>query len=88
MNEKSYSDTKIEEIIDQYGGSRFQFAIFAYILDVGILKLKTYTEEQILAIKGRGLLSDEMVQGVARCAAGISKQCGTYGVLEYISKYF
>lgn len=52
MKKKPYYDTKIGKIIDQYGDSRFQFAIFTYILNHGISKLKTYTEEQILNIKG------------------------------------
>ena len=57
MEKKPYYETRIGKIIDQYGDSRFQFAILSCILDEGILKLKAYTEEEILAIKGKGSLT-------------------------------
>lgn len=87
MKKKPYYDTKIGKIIDQYGDSRFQFTMFTYILNHGISKLKTYTEEQILTIKGENVLPDDLVQGVVRCAVEISKQCGIYEILRYIKEY-
>lgn len=79
-----YYETKIGKIIEQEFDTRVENAIFSYIMDKGIERIKQITDEDITGIKGNGLFSAEFNQSLVRCARRICTECEWIEIVQYI----
>ena len=73
---------KMKEILSRSGSAEMQ--IIYYILDKGIEKLLTITEDDIKTIHGHGTMTEAFCQSIVRTAVKIANECETYEILEYI----
>lgn len=73
---------KMKEILSRSGSAEMQ--IIYYILDKGIEKLLTITEDDIKTIHGHGTMTEAFCQSIVRTAVQIANECATYEILEYI----
>lgn len=73
---------KMKEILSRSGSAEMQ--IIYYILDKGIEKLLTITEDDIKTIHGHGTMTEAFCQSIVRTAVQIANECETYEILEYI----
>lgn len=71
----NYYDTKIGKIIEEEFDSRVGNAIVSYIMDKGMENIKEITDEQIKKLEGNGLMTQEFVQSLVRCARRICREC-------------
>lgn len=79
-----YHETKIGKIIEQEFDVRIENAVFSYIMDKGIERIKQITDEDIVAIEGDGLFTAEFNQSLVRCARRICTECEWVEIIEYI----
>lgn len=79
-----YYETKIGKIIEQEFDSRVENAVFSYIMDKGIERIKRITDEDIAGIEGNGLFSAEFSQSIVRCARRICTECEWIEIIEHI----
>lgn len=79
-----YHETKIGKIIEQEFDARIENAVFSYIMDKGIERIKQITDEDIVAIEGDGLFTAEFSQSLVRCARRICTECEWIEIIEYI----
>lgn len=79
-----YYETKIGKIIEQEFDPRVENAVFSYIMDKGIERIKSITDEDIAGIEGNGLFSAEFNQNLVRCARRICTECEWIEIIEYI----
>lgn len=79
-----YHETKIGKIIEQEFDARIENAVFSYIMDKGIERIKQITDEDIVAIEGDGLFTAEFNQSLVRCARRICTECEWVEIIEYI----
>lgn len=79
-----YYETKIGKIIEQEFDSRVENAVFSYIMDKGIERIKRITDEDIAGIEGNGLFSARFGQCLVRCARRICTECEWIEIIEYI----
>lgn len=79
-----YYETKIGKIIEQEFDPRVENAVFSYIMDKGIDRIKQITDEDIVAIEGNGLFTAEFNQNLVRCARHICTECEWIEIIEYI----
>lgn len=84
---KNYTETKIGRIIEEEFNSRMENAVFGYIFDVGVNKLKKITEEDILKVEGNALMTADFTQALVRCAVRIVKECSYAEIIKYIRIY-
>lgn len=69
-----YYETKIGKIIEQEFDTRVESAVFIYIMDKGIERIKRITDEDIAGIEGDGL-DDEEVENEIQLYAVVNKEC-------------
>lgn len=79
-----YYETKIGKIIEQEFDSRVENAVFSYIMDKGIERIKRITDEDIAGIEGNGLFTAKFDQSLVRCARRICTECEWIEIIEYI----
>ena len=79
-----YHETKIGKIIEQEFDARIENAVFSYIMDKGIERIKQITDEDIVTIEGDGLFTAEFNQSLVRCARRICTECEWVEIIEYI----
>lgn len=79
-----YYETKIGKIIEQEFDPRVENAVFRYIMDKGIERIKQITDEDIAGIEGNGLFTAEFSQNIVRCARRICTECKWIEIIEYI----
>lgn len=79
-----YYETKIGKIIEQEFNPRVENAVFSYIMDNGIKRIKRITDEDIAGIEGNGLFTAEFSQSLVRCARRICIECEWIEIIEYI----
>ena len=79
-----YYDTKIEKIIDEEFDSRVGNMVFTYLMDKGIENIKEITDEQIEKMEGNGLMTQQFVQSLVRCARRICNECEWIEIIEFI----
>ena len=79
-----YYETKIGKIIEQEFDSRVENAVFSYIMDKGIERIKRITDEDIASIEGNGLFAVGFSQSLVRCARRICTECEWIEIIEYI----
>ena len=68
-------ENKVKQIIREEFDERVSMMVVQYILDKGTENLKEITEEEILQVKGNGLMTDKFVQALVRTGVRISKEC-------------
>ena len=66
---------KVRNIINEEFDGRMEIAVITYILDKGFENLKEISEEEILKVKGNGLMTDRFCQTLVRAAVRICKEC-------------
>ena len=79
-----YYETKIGKIIEQEFDARVENAVFSYIMDKGIERIKRITDEDIADIEGNGLCTAAFNQNLVRCARHICTECEWIEIIEYI----
>ena len=79
-----YYETKIGKIIEQEFDTRVENAVFSYIMDKGIERIKRITDEDIAGIEGNGLCTAAFNQNLVRCARHICTECEWIEIIEYI----
>ena len=73
---------KMKEILSRSGSA--EMMIIYYMLDKGIEKLLTITEDDIKTVHGNGIMTKEFCQSIVRTAVRIAKECDTHEILKYI----
>lgn len=58
--------------------------LFAYIMDKGMSNVKEITDEQIEKLEGNGLMTQDFVQSLVRCARRICIECEWAELIEFI----
>ena len=79
-----YYDTKIENIIKEEFDLRMGNGVISYIMDKGIENVKEITDEQIAKLEGNGLMTQDFVQSLVRCARRICNECEWIELIEFI----
>lgn len=79
-----YYETKIGKIIEQEFDARVESAVFIYIMDKGIERIKRITDEDIAGIEGDGFCTAAFNQNLVRCARRICTECEWIEIIEYI----
>ena len=77
-------DTKIGKIIEEEFIPVMGNAVISYIMDKGIENVKEITDEQIEKLKGSGLMTQDFVQSLVRCARRICNECEWIELIEFI----
>ena len=67
--------TKIENIIEEEFYLIMGNVVISYIMDKGIENVKEITDEQISKLEGNGLMTQDFVQSLVRCARRICNEC-------------
>ena len=80
----TYYDTKIGKIIEEEFDSRMGNAVISYIMDKGMSNVKVITDEQIEKLEGNGLMTQDFVQSLVRCARRICNECEWIELIEFI----
>lgn len=76
--------TKIENIIKEEFDLRMGNGVISYIMDKGIENVKEITDEQISKLEGNGLMTQDFVQSLVRCARRICNECEWIELIEFI----
>ena len=71
----TYYETKIGKIIEEEFDARMGNAVISYIMSKGIENIKEITDEQISKLEGNGLMTQDFVQSLVRCAKRICNEC-------------
>lgn len=79
-----YYETKIGKIIEEEFDSRMGNAVISYIMDKGMSNVKEITDEQIKKLEGNGLMTQDFVQSLVRCARRICQECEWAELIEFI----
>lgn len=77
-------NTKIGKIIEKEFDSRMGNAVISYIMDKGMSNVKEITDEQIKKLEGNGLMTQDFVQSLVRCARRICNECELIELIEFI----
>lgn len=80
----TYYDTKIGKIIEKEFDSRLGNAVISYIMDKGMENVKQITDKQIENLEGNGLMTQDFVQSLVRCARRICNECEIIELIEFI----
>lgn len=80
----TYYETKIGKIIEEEFDSRMGNAVISYIMDEGMSNVKEVTDEQIEKLEGNGLMTQDFVQSLVRCARRICNECEWIELIEFI----
>lgn len=80
----TYYETKIGKIIDEEFDSRMGNAVISYIMDEGMGNVKEITDDQIEELEGNGLMTQDFVQSLVRCARRICNECELIELIEFI----
>lgn len=80
----TYYETKIGKIIEEEFDSRMGNAVISYIMDKGMSNVKEITDEQIKKFEGNGLMTQDFVQSLVRCARRICVECEWAELIEFI----
>ena len=80
----TYYDTKIGKILEQEFDSRLGNAVISYIMDKGIENVKKITDKQIKNLEGNGLMTQDFIQSLVRCARRICNECKWTELIEFI----
>lgn len=76
--------TKIENIIEEEFYLIMGNVVISYIMDKGIENVKEITDEQISKLEGNGLMTQDFVQSLVRCARRICNECEWIELIEFI----
>lgn len=79
-----WHETKIGNIIEEEFDSRMGNGVISYIMDKGIENVKEITDEQISKLEGNGLMTQDFVQSLVRCARRICNECEWIELIEFI----
>lgn len=80
----TYYETKIGKIIEEEFDARMGNAVITYIMDKGMENIKKITDEQISKLEGSGLMTQNFVQSLVRCARRICNECEWIELIEFI----
>lgn len=68
--------SKVETIIREEFDSRCSMMVMTYLLDqVGMSNAAKITDEQIDTLQGNGLMTENFVKSLVRCARRIAREC-------------
>ena len=85
---KNNAGEKVRNIIRKEFDSRMEMAVVSHILCKGWYTLENTTEEDILKVKGNGLMTKEFCQALVRASVRICKECDTFDdFLPFIVNY-
>lgn len=87
VQDMKYYETKIGKIIEKEFDSRMENAVISYIMDKGMSNVKEITDEQIEKLEGNGLMTQDFVQSLVRCARRICQECEWTELIEFIRLY-
>lgn len=59
-------------------------AVISYIMDKGMSNVKKITDEQIKKLEGNGLMTQDFVQSLVRCARRICNECEWIELIKFI----
>ena len=79
-----WHETKIGKIMEEEFDSRMGNAVISYIMDEGIGNVKEITDDQIEELEGNGLMTQDFVQSLVRCARRICIECELAELIEFI----
>lgn len=79
-----WHETKIGKIIEEEFDSRMGNAVISYIMDEGMGNIKEITNEQIEKLEGNGLMTQDFIQSLVRCARRICIECESAELIEFI----
>lgn len=77
-------ETKIGNIIEEEFDFRMGNAVISYIMDKGIENIKEITDEEIKNLEGNGLMTQNFVQSLVKCARRICNECEWIELIEFI----
>ena len=77
-------ETKIGNIIEEEFDFRIGNAVISYIMDKGIENVKEITDEEIKNLEGNGLMTQNFVQSLVKCARRICNECEWIELIEFI----
>lgn len=77
-------ETKIGNIIEEEFDFRMGNAVISYIMDKGIENIKEITDEEIKNLEGNGLMTQNFVQPLVKCARRICNECEWIELIEFI----
>lgn len=80
-------NTKIGKIIEKEFDSRMGNAVISYIMDKGMSNVKEITDKQIKKLEGNGLMTQDFIQSLVRCARRICIECEWIELIEFIRLY-
>ena len=80
----TYYETKIGKIIEEEFDARMGNAVISYIMGKGIENIKEITDEQISKLEGNGLMIQDFIQSLVRCAKRICNECEWIELIEFI----
>lgn len=69
------SGQKVKDIISKEFDYRVAMMVIQYLFDKGIENVQTITEEEILELKGNGIMTERFVQSLVRTAVKIANEC-------------
>lgn len=84
VQDMKYYETKIGKIIEEDFDSRMGNAVISYIMDKGMSNVKEITDEQIEKLECNGLMTQDFVQSLVRCARRICNECEWIEMIEFI----
>lgn len=79
-----WHETKIGKIIEEEFDSRMGNAVISYIMDKGIKNIRKIADEQIINLEGNGLMTQNFVQKLVKCARRICMECEWIELIEFI----
>lgn len=79
-----WHETKIGNIIEEEFDFRMGNAVISYIMDKGIENVKEITDEEIKNLEGNGLMTQNFVQSLVKCARRICNECEWIELIEFI----
>ena len=84
VQDMKYYETKIGKIIEEEFDSRMGNAVISYIMDKGMSNVNEITDEQIEKLECNGLMTQDFVQSLVRCARRICNECEWIELIEFI----
>lgn len=77
-------NNKVKKIINEEFDFRIGNVIVSYIMDKGMEFIKQITDEDINSIKENGIMSQNFLQSLVKCAKRICIECEWIEIIEFI----
>ena len=81
--------SNVWKIIREEFDTRCDAMVISYLMSKGIEFCEKLTEEDIAKVEGNGLMTQDFVQSMIRCASRIAKECSLFDeILPFIAERF